>query len=55
MPIYLYKCKNCGETFEYLAMTFDEKPKTCTKCDGTELEKQPAVCRIKIWKTKEVG
>lgn len=55
MPIYLYKCKDCGETFEFLAMTFDEKPETCKKCGGTEFEKQPTTYRIKMWKTKEVG
>ena len=37
MPIYDYRCSDCGNTFEMLVKK-DTVP-TCTKCKGTHLEK----------------
>src|SRR5829696_3090650 len=39
MPIYEYKCKDCGEHFEKRLSVNDEPLKTCEKCGGG-LEKQ---------------
>ena len=32
MPIYEYKCEECGHTIELLQNTVDEKRKDCPKC-----------------------
>lgn len=35
MPIYEYKCKDCGEVFEAI-QKFSDKPLTkCTSCSGS--------------------
>jgi putative FmdB family regulatory protein len=39
MPIYTYKCKDCGEIFDFLIIGKNEKPK-CIKCKSEKLEKQ---------------
>jgi len=39
MPIYEYKCKDCGEHFEKRQSVSEEPLKTCEKCGGS-LEKQ---------------
>lgn len=39
MPIYEYRCKQCGSHFEKRQSVADEPLKVCEKCEG-ELEKQ---------------
>ena len=39
MPIYEYRCKDCGEHLEKRQSVSDEPLKVCEKCGGT-LEKQ---------------
>ena len=39
MPIYEYRCKDCGEHFEKRQSVSEEPLKTCEKCGGG-LEKQ---------------
>ena len=34
MPIYGYRCGNCGHQFEILQRMSDEPLKTCPKCQG---------------------
>jgi putative FmdB family regulatory protein len=34
MPIYEYKCSNCGAQFELLRKVSDAPPKRCKKCGG---------------------
>jgi len=40
MPLYLYRCEVCNETFDFLAGvgTGDEKPK-CPRCKSTNVQK----------------
>jgi putative FmdB family regulatory protein len=47
MPIYEYKCKNCGK-FEYLQNTTDSLDK-CPKCNG-EVKKLISSCGV-LYKT----
>ncbi len=40
MPIYEYKCNNCGNCFEQLVFNSeDEKDINCKKCGGQEIKK----------------
>lgn len=39
MPIYEYKCLECGSHFEKIQKSSDEPLKVCEKCNG-KLEKQ---------------
>lgn len=41
MPIYIYKCKDCGTVFDFLMLSKKDKP-ACTHCSGKNLEKQPS-------------
>src|SRR6266567_1802608 len=34
MPIYGYRCRNCGHEFEVLQKMSDAPLKTCPKCSG---------------------
>ncbi len=40
MPFYDFKCKECGEKFEYLTFSINEKV-FCIKCKSENLEKLP--------------
>lgn len=56
MPLYIYKCKQCGEKFEFLMQhkiqrsSKDEVP-SCPKCLSIDLEKLPTTYGIKMWQT----
>jgi putative FmdB family regulatory protein len=41
MPIYEYECDNCGEAFQRLYMSPDDRPSdiTCPECDSTEVHR----------------
>ncbi|MGC9059503.1 MAG: FmdB family zinc ribbon protein [Candidatus Aenigmatarchaeota archaeon] len=39
MPIYTYKCINCGKVFDFLFLKSSEEPK-CPQCGSKNLEKQ---------------
>ncbi len=38
MPLYEYRCKDCGAEVELLVRTSDEKPE-CPRCKSKKLEK----------------
>ncbi len=42
MPIFTYKCKECGEVFDFLMLLRNEKAK-CLKCGSEKIEKQISV------------
>ncbi|MCD4716597.1 MAG: zinc ribbon domain-containing protein [Desulfobacterales bacterium] len=40
MPIYEFKCKKCGNVFEFLCFrSSDEDTATCPSCGGNKTEK----------------
>ena len=39
MPIYEYKCRTCGTTFEVLMASRQDKAVNCRKCGGFEVER----------------
>lgn len=47
MPIYEFKCKNCGEVFEVLVMKEGDSPDKCEKCGG-ELEKLVSLSSFRL-------
>ena len=40
MPIYEFKCKDCGAVFEHLQLGSPEKQPNCPHCQSGRLEKQ---------------
>ncbi|MBF0111712.1 MAG: zinc ribbon domain-containing protein [Desulfamplus sp.] len=42
MPIYEYKCKKCGKTFEKLVIGSDTP--SCPSCSSSELDKLMSAC-----------
>lgn len=47
MPIYTYKCKDCGMIFDFLMVKKTEKPR-CKKCGSQNLEKQLTTFGVRI-------
>ncbi|HUS68016.1 MAG TPA: zinc ribbon domain-containing protein [Kofleriaceae bacterium] len=39
MPIYEYRCKKCGKTFEYMQRMSDSPKKKCEACGASALER----------------
>ena len=39
MPVYEYKCKSCGHSFELLQKISDMPPDSCPECNG-KVERQ---------------
>ena len=41
MPIYEYRCEDCGERFEVLTLTIGQKPPDllCPECESRELKR----------------
>jgi putative FmdB family regulatory protein len=49
MPIYEYKCLDCGKQFEKIVLA-NEKP-NCDFCNGSKLEKQFSPAGIRTTKS----
>jgi len=48
MPIFTYRCKDCGHIFDFLVVKKSEKAQ-CAKCKSSNIEKQitaPASIRM---------
>lgn len=44
MPIYEYKCRECGFEFEELMSSDDDSPQ-CPKCGSSKTEKLMSACK----------
>ncbi len=45
MPLYEYRCKNCGTVFEVLQLSIREEEKVqCPRCGSEEVEKLVSAC-----------
>ena len=45
MPIYEYKCRECGDRFEKLVRTsVSEKDVRCPTCDSAVVQRQVSAC-----------
>ncbi len=47
MPIYIYKCEDCGDIFEYFVAKTSDKPE-CGKCGSHNLTKLPSTFGVKM-------
>ena len=45
MPIYEYKCRQCGHEFEELVFSPDETP-PCPECGSGQVEKLMSACAV---------
>ncbi len=43
MPIYEYKCRDCGRISEFLESTGGKSRRKCVHCGGAKLDKQFSV------------
>ncbi len=43
MPIYRYRCDDCGETFSALEFSGEPATGSCEHCGSTEIERVPGV------------
>ncbi len=50
MPIYEYKCRDCGDEFEALVRKSDTP--SCPKCSSTELERLLSLPALKTESTR---
>lgn len=45
MPIYEFRCTDCGVTFELIDLrpaSEEREPQNCTACDGRRTERRPS-------------
>ncbi len=54
MPVYTYKCKDCGLVFDFLMIKKTEKPK-CKGCGSYNLEKQLTTFAVRMDNTNTTG
>ncbi|MBI2864047.1 MAG: zinc ribbon domain-containing protein [Chloroflexi bacterium] len=55
MPVYDYKCKDCGSTFEKL-VRFSAKDKVaCPCCGGVETKRQVSLPAVTLWTDHDGG
>ncbi|RKY04859.1 zinc ribbon domain-containing protein [Candidatus Poribacteria bacterium] len=47
MPIYEYRCKECGERFETLVLSEGEIP-SCPSCGGDKVEKLISAPQVRM-------
>ena len=43
MPIYEYKCDECGEIFTKIQLTYKEEKHQCPECYGDDTHRIPSV------------
>ena len=49
MPVYIVKCKKCGEVMEVLThLPTNTIINTCAKCGGVKFEKLPTAPNFKV-------
>jgi putative FmdB family regulatory protein len=46
MPIFEYRCRECGELFEWLQSRADDVPSGCPRCHATEVARQLSVFAV---------
>jgi putative FmdB family regulatory protein len=42
MPIYDYRCSDCGEVVERLVRSTESSPSPCPSCEGERMERLPS-------------
>lgn len=47
MPIYEYRCGQCGKEFEQLVLS-DTEEVACAHCQGTQVRKLVSVCAFSV-------
>jgi putative FmdB family regulatory protein len=58
MPVYEYKCRDCGEIIEVFQKTFAAREVSCERCHSTNTEKifsPPAAVRVSTAETSTKG
>lgn len=53
MPIYDYRCKDCGEEFEQIVKFEIQEPVKCDECQSENIEKLPSYCKTFILKGRD--
>jgi len=48
MPIYEYKCEQCGRQFDFLAKRLSDRPEACPDCGAPSLRKQLSTFSARI-------
>ena len=56
MPLYEYRCKQCGNVSEFLSKIGDTADSfTCKSCDSTDLEKVMSVTNVSTYPSPQGG
>ncbi|HID11247.1 MAG TPA: zinc ribbon domain-containing protein [Candidatus Latescibacteria bacterium] len=48
MPIYEYRCSDCGANFEELVLSRNTESVRCPQCSSTEVRRKPSVFGLKV-------
>jgi putative FmdB family regulatory protein len=44
MPVYVYRCRTCGQEFEKLVLSVSRAAEVeCPSCQGKEIERRPCL------------
>ena len=55
MPLYDYKCRQCGEMSEILLRSFDSEAPKCSSCGSGDLEKLISASYLVRTETRTAG
>jgi putative FmdB family regulatory protein len=57
MPIYEYKCDECGHRFEKIFMSPDERPDemSCPECGGSEVQRLFSAPSVRVGEGESTG
>lgn len=56
MPIYEFECRKCGQKFERLIFSSDDKPSECPGCHCSDVQKiMSAGCKMDLKTSKGFG
>lgn len=52
MPLFDFKCEDCGEVREYLVLGGDKAPASCGKCNSKKIKKLVSSGALPIFKVR---
>lgn len=54
MPVFEYKCRQCGHQFEYLMLHSSPAPE-CPACQAQDLDQQVSLCAVSLEASRQAN
>ncbi|WP_460167332.1 FmdB family zinc ribbon protein [Thermostilla marina] len=55
MPLFEYRCEDCGHVTEFLEKAGNTDEHTCEKCGSTRMMKLLSLCSVSVQQSPECG